>query len=81
MAAEIIEEMIKIVFVAEQENVSEHIISNDLLRQNAENIHKQRFVKIKLNESKNEPMPSFAKKLPVKEPAFPVRSTDSKSFR
>jgi len=32
MAAEIIEEMIKIVFEAEQENVSDHIISNDLLR-------------------------------------------------
>ena len=67
MALEIIEEMIKIVFEAEQENVSDHIISNDLLRQNVENIHKQRFVKIKLNEQKNEPMPSFAKKLPVKD--------------
>lgn len=79
MALEIIEEMIKIVFEAEQENVSDHIISNDLLRQNVENIHKQRFVKIKLNEQKNEPMPSFAKKLPVT--IEPSRTTDSKSFR
>lgn len=81
MALEIIDEMIKIVFEAEQENVSEHIISNDLLRQNVENIHKQRFVKVKLNEQKNEPLPSFAKKLPVKEPVLPIRTTDSKSFR
>lgn len=54
VCAEIIDEMVKIVFEAEEVDLGgDNLVSNAYLRSNAQNIHKQRFVKIKMTDPKN----------------------------
>lgn len=56
--------------------MSDQIISNELIRENAENIHKQRFVKVKLESSKHD-----NKKFDTINALMSLDKTDSKSFR
>lgn len=54
VCAEIIDEMVKIVFEAEEVDLGRNnLVSNAYLRSNAQNIHKQRFVKVKMTDAKN----------------------------
>lgn len=76
MASEIISALINIVFEAEQNVVQDQIISDEMIRENAENIHKQRFVKIKLDNKKPD-----KSKFDTINALMSLERTDSKSFR